>query len=39
MHILKHCILSTAALTVTASAIAALPDAGLWAIDGEVNGK
>ncbi|QNN58251.1 hypothetical protein H9K76_05210 [Diaphorobacter ruginosibacter] len=39
MLILKRCILSAAALTVSASAIAALPDPGLWAIDGEMNGK
>lgn len=39
MLILKRCILSAAALTVSASAIAALPDPGLWAIDSEVNGK
>lgn len=39
MLILKRCILSAAALTVSASSIAALPDPGLWAIDSEVNGK
>ena len=39
MQFLTRCVLSAAALTVSASAFAALPEPGLWAIDSEVNGK